>query len=101
MREFLVRITTTVPEGTPPEEVAARRAAEAEHAEELAAAGHLWRLWRPEGERRSSVGIWCADDEAELHAKVLDTLPLRPWMTVTVTPLAPHPSDPGRADGSP
>jgi muconolactone D-isomerase len=26
---------------------------------------------------------------------VLGTLPLRPWMSLTVTPLEPHPNDPG------
>ena len=62
MREFLVEITTTVPEGTGQDEVDRRRAA----------------------------------DEAELHEKVLGTLPLRPWMAVTVTPLESHPNDPGR-----
>ncbi|MDH6212894.1 muconolactone Delta-isomerase family protein [Streptomyces pseudovenezuelae] len=97
MREFLVEITTTVPEGTPQDEVDARRAAEAVRAKELAATGHLARLWRPVGELRS-VGVWRADDEAELHEKVLGTLPLRPWMTLTVTPLVSHPNDPGRAD---
>ncbi|WP_257015898.1 muconolactone Delta-isomerase family protein [Rhodococcus sp. ACS1] len=95
MQEFLVEITTTVPDGTTPSEVAARRAAEALRATELASAGRLVRLWRPVGELRS-IGVWCADDEADLHANVLDTLPLRPWMSVTVTPLRPHPNDPGQ-----
>ncbi|MEV7323410.1 muconolactone Delta-isomerase family protein [Streptomyces sp. NPDC093970] len=99
MREFLVEITTTIPEGTAQEEVDRRRAAEAVRAGELAAAGHLARLWRPVGELRS-IGIWCAADEAELDEKVLGTLPLRPWMTVTVTPLQPHPNDPGPVDGT-
>jgi muconolactone D-isomerase len=31
---------------------------------------------------------------------VLGTLPLRPWMTLTVTPLESHPNDPGRTDGT-
>jgi muconolactone D-isomerase len=95
MREFLVEITTTVPEGTSQEEVDRRRAAEAVRARELAATGNLVRLWRPVGELRS-FGIWCAADEDELHEKVLGTLPLRPWMTLTVTPLQSHPNDPGR-----
>jgi muconolactone D-isomerase len=95
MKEFLVEISTTIPEGTESAEVDRRRAAEAVRAAELAAEGHLYRLWRPVGERRS-IGVWCADDEAELHQKVLGTLPLRPWMTVHVTPLEPHPNDPGR-----
>ncbi|GAA1715473.1 muconolactone Delta-isomerase family protein [Fodinicola feengrottensis] len=95
MQEFLVEITTTPPEGTPQAEVDERRAAEAVRAKELVAAGHLARLWRPVGEKRS-LGIWLAADEAELQAKVLDTLPLRPWMTVKVTPLESHPNDPGK-----
>jgi muconolactone D-isomerase len=37
LREFLVEITTNVPEGTDPAEVARRRAAEAVRAKELAA----------------------------------------------------------------
>ncbi|MGW4565522.1 muconolactone Delta-isomerase family protein [Streptomyces sp. NPDC004561] len=96
MREFLVEITTSVPEGTGDDEVAKRRADEAVRARELAATGHLARLWRPVGELRS-IGVWRADDEAELREKVLGTLPLRPWMSLTVTPLESHPNDPGRA----
>ncbi|WP_189309894.1 muconolactone Delta-isomerase family protein [Streptomyces brasiliensis] len=99
MREFLVEITTTVPEGTGQDEVDRRRAAEAVRAKELAAAGHLMRLWRPVGELRS-IGVWQAANEEELHEKVLGTLPLRPWMTFTVTPLEPHPNDPGPTVGA-
>ncbi|MHC3471322.1 muconolactone Delta-isomerase family protein [Streptomyces sp. 7R007] len=99
MREFLVEITTTVPEGTGPDEAGRRRAAEAVRAAEPAAAGHLARLWRPVGEKRS-IGVWRAADEAELHEKVLGTLPLRPWMSVRVTPLESHPNDPGRVAGA-
>ncbi|MEV6615039.1 muconolactone Delta-isomerase family protein [Streptomyces sp. NPDC051051] len=94
MREFLVELTTTVPEGTDPAEVDRIRAAESVRAGELAAGGHLVRLWRPVGELRS-IGLWRADDEAELREKVLGTLPLWPWMTAAVTPLQSHPNDPG------
>ena len=95
MREFLVEITTSVPAGVTEEQVAERRAAEAVRARELAATGHLARLWRPVGEKRS-IGGWRADDEAELREKVLGTLPLRPWMSLTVIPLESRPNDPGR-----
>ncbi|HVV24195.1 MAG TPA: muconolactone Delta-isomerase family protein [Pseudonocardiaceae bacterium] len=95
MREFLVKITTAVPDGTDPAEVDRRRAAEAVRAKELAAGGHLVRLWRPVGEKYS-IGVWRADDYADLHARVLDTLPLRDWMTIEITPLDSHPNDPGR-----
>jgi muconolactone D-isomerase len=94
MKEFLVELTTTVPEDTDPAEVDRRRAAEAVRAKELAATGNLVRLWRPVGELRS-VGLWRAESEDDLHQNVLGTLPLRPWMTPVVTELRPHPNDPG------
>ena len=96
MQEFLVEITMTIPDGTEPGEVNRRRAAEAVRARELAAAGNLVRLWRPAGELRS-IGVWRALDEADLRRNVLDTLPLRSWMSLGVTPLQPHPNDPGQA----
>ncbi|GGN58864.1 hypothetical protein GCM10011579_022730 [Streptomyces albiflavescens] len=94
MKEFLVELTTTVPEGTDPTEVDRRRAAEAARAKQLASTGHLVRLWRPVGELRS-IGVWRADDEADLREKVLGTLPLWPWMTAVVTAVQSHPNDPG------
>ncbi len=99
MREFLVEITTRLPEGTDRAEVERLHAAEAARARELAASGNLVRLWRPVGELRS-VGLWRAAEEAELHEKVLGTLPLRPWMTLVVTPVEPHPNDPGTAQAA-
>ncbi|MFF3876290.1 muconolactone Delta-isomerase family protein [Streptomyces sp. NPDC001978] len=95
MKEFLVELTTTVPEGTDPAEVDRRRAAEAVRAKELAAVGRLVRLWRPVGELRS-IGLWRAADESELYEKVLGTLPLWPWMAAAVTAVQSHPNDPGR-----
>ncbi|MFC9279502.1 muconolactone Delta-isomerase family protein [Streptomyces collinus] len=97
MKEYLVELTTTVPEGTDPGEVDGRRAEESVRARELAAQGHLFRLWRPVGELRS-IGVWRADDEAQLREEVLASLPLWPWMTAVVTPLQSHPNDPGRTD---
>jgi muconolactone D-isomerase len=94
MKEFLVELTTTVPEGTDLAEVNRRRADEAVRAKELASAGRLVRLWRPVGELRS-IGVWRADDEADLHENVLGTLPLWPWMTALVTAVQSHPNDPG------
>jgi muconolactone D-isomerase len=45
--EYLVTMTTHVPDGTPERAVADVRAREAARSRELAAAGHLLRLWRP------------------------------------------------------
>ena len=94
--EFLLNMATEVPEGTPETEVDETKAREAVRAGELAAQGHLLRLWKPPvepGEWRT-IGLWRADDEKELQG-ILATLPLHVWMTVEVTPLAPHPNDPG------
>jgi muconolactone delta-isomerase len=93
--EFLVTMTTRVPDGTPPEAVDEVRAWEAAHSRELAERGHLLRLWRPPlqpGEWRT-LGLFAADDERQL-AQVLASMPLRVWRTDEVTPLTPHPNDP-------
>ena len=93
--EYLVTMTTHVPDGTPKEAVDDIRAREAAHSRELAAQGHLLRLWRPPlqpGEWRT-LGLFAADDDAQLEA-VLSSMPLRVWRTDEVTPLSPHPSDP-------
>jgi muconolactone D-isomerase len=93
MNEFLVHIVTTIPDGTPAEEVAVRRAAEAERVAELSQAGRVVRLWRTE-DGRDTIGLCRAFSDIDLRTGVLDTLPLREWMAVAVTSLAPHPNDP-------
>ena len=94
--EYLVTMTTHVPDGTPDEEVADVRAREAAHSGELAAQGSLLRLWRPPlrpGEWRS-LGLFAAADDAQLE-QVLASMPLRIWRADEVTPLSEHPNDPG------
>jgi len=94
--EFLVDMVTTVPDGTSEKAVADTRSREAARSKELAAQGHLLRLWRPPlapGEWRT-WGLFRADDTDQLE-EVLASMPLRIWRHDTVTPLSPHPSDPG------
>ena len=98
--EYLVDMTTHVPAGTPEEDVADIRAKEAAYSRELAAEGHLLRLWRPPlapGEWRT-FGVFSADDDACL-SRLLGSMPLHVWRTDVVTPLAPHPNDPGAVRG--
>jgi muconolactone D-isomerase len=98
--EYLVTMTTRVPDGTPAEAVDDVRAREAAHTRELAAQGYVLRLWRPPlapGEWRT-IGLFAAADTAELE-RVLASMPLRVWRTDEITPLTPHPSDPA-APGS-
>jgi muconolactone D-isomerase len=93
--EFLVTMTTHVPDGTPEAAVDDVRAREAERARQLAEQGHLLRLWRPPlapGEWRT-LGLFAAVDADELE-EVLASMPLRVWRTDEVTPLSPHPNDP-------
>src|ERR1700734_3269678 len=94
--EYLVTMTTRVPAGTPQQAVDDIRAREAAHSSELAAQGHLLRLGRPPlqpGEWRT-LGLFAATDGDGLE-EVLASMPLRVWRTDEVTPLAPHPNDPG------
>src|SRR5262245_52767745 len=93
--EFLTTFTTTVPDGTPEGTVADTKAREADRARELAAQGHLLRLWKLPGAGRA-LGLWQADNTAEMQA-ILASLPLRAWMSVETTPLSTHPSDPAQA----
>jgi muconolactone delta-isomerase len=99
--EFLVEFDVHVPDGVPPSEITDRQAAEAAAAAKLAEEGHLVRVWRrPLDDGEGTVlGLYRADSEAELR-RLLDGLPLREWMHMTVTPLAPHPNDPAATRAS-
>ncbi len=95
--EYLVTMTTHVPEGTSEGAVQDVRTREAARSGQLAAEGHLLRLWRPPlqpGEWRT-LGLFAADDGVELE-EVLASMPLRMWRTDEVAPLSPHPNDPAR-----
>ena len=92
-------MTTQVPQGTSEEAVDEVRRREAARSRELAAQGHLLRLWRPPlqpGEWRT-LGLFSAPDADQLEG-VLASMPLRIWRTDEVTPLSPHPNDPARSD---
>jgi len=93
--EFLVEFKVEVPEGTPEADVQQRQRAEAAAAAELAAEGHLVRLWRRPtvGDGTTAVGLYRADSASTLDG-LLGALPLADWMQITVTPLGAHPNDP-------
>src|SRR5712691_6571913 len=95
--EYLVTMTTHVPDGTPGQAVDDIRTREAAHSRQLAAQGHLLRLWRPPlqpGEWRT-LGLFAADNDDQLE-QVLVSMPLRVWRTDQVTALSAHPNDPRR-----
>jgi muconolactone delta-isomerase len=93
--EFLVTMTTVVPDGTADPTIAELRSREATRSRELSAEGHLLRLWRPPlqpGEWRT-LGLFSAADEDELE-DILASMPLRVWRSDQVVPLSDHPNDP-------
>ena len=95
--EYLVTMTTHVPAGTPEETVEQVRGREAARSRELAAQQYLLRLWRPPlrpGEWRT-LGLFAASGDDQLQ-EVLASMPLRVWRSDEVTPLQPHPNDPGQ-----
>jgi muconolactone D-isomerase len=96
--DYLVDFIITVPEGTPASEVEERTAGEVTRVAELAAQGHALRVWRPlpDDGRTRAVGLYRAADDSELEA-ILESLPLRAWMTISVRALAEHPNDPALA----
>ena len=96
--QYLVTMTTHVPDGVSEEEVDDVRGREAAHSRELAAGGHLLRLWRPPlqpGEWRS-LGLFAADDGNRLE-EVLASMPLRIWRDDDVVPLCAAPERPAVA----
>lgn len=93
--EYLVTMTTLVPDGTSDQTVEEIRSREAARSRELATKGHLLRLWRPPlrpGEWRT-LGLFSAADAVELE-EVLASMPLRVWRSDQVVPLSEHPNDP-------
>ena len=90
--EFLVRIELTAPPDMPPDELADLRHREGLRARELAASGNLVRLWRA-ASTWGNWGVWrCASRDGLVE--VLASLPLRPYMSIEIHDLGPHPSDP-------
>jgi muconolactone D-isomerase len=64
-------------------------AAELRRGVELRKLGTIQSIWRVPGEMRN-VGVWRAADATELH-EALTSLPLSPWISTRVVPLADHP----------
>jgi muconolactone D-isomerase len=96
--DYLVDFIITIPDDAPAAELEQRSAGETTRVAELAEQGHALRVWKPlpDDGRLRALGLYRASDDAELEA-ILDSLPLRPWMEISVTALAEHPNDPARS----
>lgn len=88
---FMVEMTVRLPGDWPADKVDEIARAENARGHEMIKAGKLRRLFRVVG-RRANFSIWDADSPEELH-EILLSLPMHPWMDVTVTPLVEHPSE--------
>ncbi|MDA0161369.1 muconolactone Delta-isomerase family protein [Solirubrobacter ginsenosidimutans] len=99
--DYLVDFALTVPEGTPASELEQRTTGEGIRVAELAARGRALRVWKPlpDDGRARAIGLYRAADDTELQAN-LASLPLWPWMEISVTALAEHPNDPALSGGS-
>lgn len=91
--QFLVRAQVTIPMDMSPDERARLISMETARGRELIAMGNLRRIWRVPG-RRANIALYEASDATELHALV-SSLPLWPWMDVSVEALATHPLEAG------
>ena len=87
---YHVLIDVKIPDSLPAEQADAIKAAEKARAIEIQKSGKWPHLWRVVG-RYANVSIFDVESNDELHA-LLSSLPLFPYMTIQVTPLAQRPS---------
>lgn len=87
---YCVRMTVNVPQGMDPERFERLKAEEKAVAQDLQRSGKWRHLWRVAGQY-ANISVFDVDSHDELHG-LLSSLPLFPFMDVTVTPLARHPS---------
>ena len=88
---FLVRMDVNLPATCLSEEAAAIKAVEKAYSQDLQRQGKWRHIWRVVGEY-SNYSVFDAESNDELH-DMLSGLPLFPYMDISVTPLAKHPSD--------
>jgi muconolactone D-isomerase len=88
---YAVRMDVDLPPEMDPEVRADTLAREKAYSHDLQRAGEWVSIWRCVG-RYSNLSIFDVDGNERLH-EILWGLPLFPYMTIEVTPLAQHPSD--------
>lgn len=87
---FMVHMLVDIPSTLPADEAERIKAVEKEYSQDLQRSGKWKHIWRIVGEY-ANISIFEAESNDELH-KMLSELPLFPYMEITVTPLAAHPS---------
>lgn len=87
---FLVHMQVNIPHDLDQASAAALIAEEKAYSEELQRDRRWRHLWRVVGQY-ANYSVFDVADNDELH-QMLSALPLYPYMKLTVTPLAQHPS---------
>ncbi|TFY85984.1 muconolactone Delta-isomerase [Pseudomonas kairouanensis] len=87
---FLVQMHVNIPSTFDPQEAAKLIAEEKAFSQELQRDGRWRHLWRVVGQY-ANFSVFDVASNDELH-QLLSALPLYPFMTIQVTPLAQHPS---------
>lgn len=87
---FLVRMDVHIPHDLPAERANEIKAREKTYSQDLQRDGRWPHIWRVVGEY-ANYSIFDVASNDELH-QLLQGLPLFPFMKISVTPLAKHPS---------
>jgi muconolactone D-isomerase len=87
---FLVRMDVNIPRDLPLAEANEIKAREKAYSQDLQRDGRWKSIWRVVGEY-ANYSIFDVASNDELH-QLLQGLPLFPFMKISVTPLAQHPS---------
>lgn len=87
--DFLVRINTSRAYELPTGEREDLIKRERVRGRELMSQGVLRHFWRLPGQR-ANIGVWTAAD-ADALEDALESLPVRPYADIDITPLATHP----------
>lgn len=87
---FMVHMIVNIPATLPADEAARIKAEEKQYSQDLQRSGKWPHIWRVVGEY-ANVSIFDVASNDELH-DALSKLPLFPYMSLKVTPLAKHPS---------
>ena len=87
---YAVRMDVAIPRDLDPTERAETVAREKAYSQELQRSGEWRHIWRIVGQY-SNLSIFDVESHDRLH-EILWSLPLFPYMSTEVTPLAQHPS---------
>ncbi|WP_127125653.1 muconolactone Delta-isomerase [Georgenia sp. SYP-B2076] len=85
---YLVHMIVDIPTTVQKEEADAIKAREKAYSQDLQRSGKWVDIWRVVGEY-ANYSVFDVESNDELH-EILSSLPLFPFMTITVTPLARH-----------